>query len=223
MEIPCDEIDRQLFNASTTITIGDGSKAHFWQSAWLEGQAPKDLAPNLFASSKKKRLSVRVAIQDNSWVRNIRIPLLTSQQHFVEFVNLWTRLQSVELPYQNRLWTADRLERRGWPNQKKCPLCRHTDESALYLFVQCRYTGRLWTELGASVPAAAANMASWDTSATMRSLLLLISWEIWNERNGRIFRHKESSLLTLLAKIKEEARAWRLARAKCLSELWPGD
>ena len=91
-EIPCDEIDRQLFNASTTITIGDGSKAHFWQSTWLEGQAPKDLAPNLFASSKKKRLSVRVAIQDNSWVRNIRIPLLTSQQHFVEFVNLWTRL-----------------------------------------------------------------------------------------------------------------------------------
>ena len=26
-EIPCDEIDRQLFNASTTITIGDGGKA----------------------------------------------------------------------------------------------------------------------------------------------------------------------------------------------------
>ena len=78
-EIPCDEIDRQLFNASTTITFGDGSKAHFWQSVWLEGQAPKDLAPNLFASSKKKCLSVRAAIQDNSWVRNIRIPLLTSQ------------------------------------------------------------------------------------------------------------------------------------------------
>ena len=30
-------------------------------------------------------------------MRNIRIPLLTSQQHFVEFVNLWTRLQYVEL------------------------------------------------------------------------------------------------------------------------------
>ena len=125
----------------------------------------------------------------------------------MEFVNLWTRLQSVELrpgvpdqiewklsahgeystksaymvqflgamdtnldqliwkawappkckifawlAYQNRLWTADRLEQRGWPNQKKCPLCRHTDESALHLFAQCRYTRRLWTELGASVP-----------------------------------------------------------------------
>jgi len=188
------------------------------------------------------------------------ISMLTSQQHFVEFVNLWTRLQSVELrpgvpdqiewklsangeystksaymvqflgamdtnldqliwkawappkckifawlAYQNRLWTADRLERRGWPNQKKCPLCRHTDESALHLFAQCHYTRRLWTELGASVPAATANMAPWDTCdsaaqwwkvasaltelspKTMRSLLLIISWEIWNERNGRIF------------------------------------
>jgi len=59
----------------------------------------------LFASSKKKRLSIRAAIHDNSWVRNIRIPLLTSQQHFVEFVNLWTRLQSFELRLR-----ADQIE-----------------------------------------------------------------------------------------------------------------
>lgn len=113
--------------------------------------------------------------------------------------------------------------------------------AALHLFAQCHYTRRLWTELGASVPTATANMASWDTykstaqwwkvasastelsPKTMRSLLLLICWEIWNERNGRIFRHKESSVLTLLAKIKEEARAWRLAGAKCPRDLWPGE
>ena len=35
--------------------------------------------------------------------------------------------------------------------------------AALHLFAQCRYTRRLWTELGASVPTATANMASWDT------------------------------------------------------------
>ena len=38
-------------------------------------------------------------------MRNIRIPLLTSQQHFVEFVNLWTRLQSFELRLR-----ADQIE-----------------------------------------------------------------------------------------------------------------
>ncbi|PVH65021.1 hypothetical protein PAHAL_2G404200 [Panicum hallii] len=84
-------------------------------------------------------------------------------------------------------------------------------------------------------------MASWDTCEstahwwkvvdaltglspkTMRSLLLLVSWKIWNERNERIIRHKESSIQMLLAKIKEEVRAWCLAGAKCLSDLWPGD
>ena len=117
---------------------------------------------------------------------------------------------------------ADRLDWRRWPNQKKCLLCRHTDESALHLFAQCRYTRRLWTELGASVPTTTANMASWDTcdstaqwwkvaSAStelspnmMRSLLLLVSWEIWNERNGRIFRHKESSVLMCLQKSRRK-------------------
>lgn len=29
MEVPCKDIDRLLFNASTTITIGNGNKAHF--------------------------------------------------------------------------------------------------------------------------------------------------------------------------------------------------
>ena len=64
--------------------------------------------------------------------------------------------------------------------------------AALHLFAQCHYTRRLWTELGASVPTATANMASWDTykstaqwwkvasastelsPKTMRSFLLLI-------------------------------------------------
>jgi hypothetical protein len=61
------------------------------------------------------------------------------------------------------LWTANWLDWKGWPNQKKCPLCRHTDESALHLFAQCRYTICLWAKFGASVPAATTNIASWDT------------------------------------------------------------
>lgn len=38
------------------------------------------------------------------------------------------------LAIQNRLWTSDRLEARGWPNTRYCPLCRHTLESAFHLF-----------------------------------------------------------------------------------------
>jgi hypothetical protein len=38
MDLPSDEIDRQLFNVASNITLGDGSKTlFFWHLAWLDG------------------------------------------------------------------------------------------------------------------------------------------------------------------------------------------
>ena len=42
-ELPCNNDDRLLFKASTTITIGDGAKARFWHDNWLDGVAPQEL------------------------------------------------------------------------------------------------------------------------------------------------------------------------------------
>lgn len=46
MEIPCSEIDNQFFRASTCVTVGNEERAKFWESAWLDGRAPKDITPN---------------------------------------------------------------------------------------------------------------------------------------------------------------------------------
>jgi hypothetical protein len=35
-DVPCNDADRQLFRASTRVTLGDGKKAQFWNSSWLE-------------------------------------------------------------------------------------------------------------------------------------------------------------------------------------------
>ncbi|KAF8650663.1 hypothetical protein HU200_063815 [Digitaria exilis] len=51
----------------------------------------------------------------------------------------------------------------------------------------------------------------------VRALVMLVTWEIWKERNARIFRHHESSALLLFTKIKSEASDWCLAGAKHLS------
>jgi hypothetical protein len=45
---------------------------------------------------------------------------------------------------QNRLWTADRLRRRGWENCGLWPLCKQTKETNNHLFVHCHFTARIW-------------------------------------------------------------------------------
>jgi hypothetical protein len=55
------------------------------------------------------------------------------------------------------------------------------------------------------------------------SLVMLVSWELWNERNARFFNNKSSMALVVLARIKSEARSWVFTGAKYLVYLIPGD
>lgn len=48
MKLPCSVVDMQLFDASTNIHLGDGHTMNFWKSKWLDGAAPRDIAPSLF-------------------------------------------------------------------------------------------------------------------------------------------------------------------------------
>jgi hypothetical protein len=59
-------VDKLLFAACTTITIEDGRKARFWESGYLQGQRPKDIAPNLFVISRKKKRLVCDALNNDT-------------------------------------------------------------------------------------------------------------------------------------------------------------
>jgi hypothetical protein len=48
------------------------------------------------------------------------------------------------LTIHNRIWTALRIEKRGWNNCGLCPLYKQIQESAAYLFSHCRLSKRLW-------------------------------------------------------------------------------
>jgi predicted negative regulator of RcsB-dependent stress response len=56
-----------------------------------------------------------------------------------------------------------------------------------------------------------------QSKKAMASLAMLVSWEIWKERNARVFRNNASTLSMLVTKIKDEAVIWSLAGAKALS------
>jgi hypothetical protein len=62
-EVPCSDLDHQLFRASTRVILGNGSTALFWQSSWLEGKAPRDPVPTLFklAWCKKQHCARRTS------------------------------------------------------------------------------------------------------------------------------------------------------------------
>ena len=47
------------------------------------------------------------------------------------------------LAIQNRIWTADRLEKRGWENCGLCTLCKRANETSSHLFFKCRFTRRI--------------------------------------------------------------------------------
>jgi hypothetical protein len=55
----------------------------------------------------------------------------------------------------------------------------------------------------------------------MASLALLVSWEVWNERNAGVFRNKASTTMMVVAKIKEHVELWSTAGAKALSNVIP--
>jgi hypothetical protein len=53
----------------------------------------------------------------------------------------------------------------------------------------------------------------------LRSLVLLVMWEVWKQRNARVFDHRGMTVTPLMAKIREEASTWIVAEAKDLSLL----
>jgi len=97
-DTPCDTTDRLLFAVATSITVGDGRRTSFSSSAWLQGQRPQDLAPNMFQISKNKNKSLNEALHNRAWIRDIdlRHAGFTSQ-HFVEYVQLWHALNHFQL------------------------------------------------------------------------------------------------------------------------------
>jgi hypothetical protein len=86
-------MDRDPFDASTVVTVGKGDKACFWNSDWINGRAQKNLAPSLLQKSKRKKISVLKATENNRWISHIPSILTFAELH--EFILLWKEITSV--------------------------------------------------------------------------------------------------------------------------------
>ena len=131
----------------------------------------------------------------------------------------------VWLAAQDRCLTADNLAKRGWPHNPLCLLCLQEPETAAHLLTSCSFAKEVWhltlCKLNMS-PAMAAvhddSLVSWwqRTNASMgkerakswRSILALVWWNLWKERNDRTFRNISCHPTQLFLKIQVEAKDW---------------
>ena len=86
-----------FFYASTTITVGNGAKTPFWDSPWLLGRKPKDIAPLIFGASKKKNWKVHETLKGNAWILKIKIDTPVTAAIVHEFFSLWMFVNEVHL------------------------------------------------------------------------------------------------------------------------------
>jgi hypothetical protein len=126
-----------------------------------------------------------------------------------------------------------------WKNCGLCKLCNQHQESGAHLLFKCRYSIRVWSNLKNWLGIDDLDPTTWhdfhsvkrwwaevihkrgQSRKALASLAMLVSWEIWKERNARVFRNKSVTIAMLVTKIKDEANLWRLAGAKALSNVMP--
>ena len=101
-----------------------------------------------------------------------------------------------------------------------CSLCHQDSETASHLCLHCSFAQqvwslvRTWTDGLVLVPAQGVNVQEWWNSALqvpnaakrnrVAAILIYTAWNIWNERNRRIFQGVVQALQRILGLIKEE-------------------
>lgn len=90
---PCSMTDRLMFTTATRCRLGSGKRACFWLDAWLDGQAPCLIGPDIFNVVSNKRRAVASALADSRWVRDLqgRITIDTLPSFFA----LWVKVAAL--------------------------------------------------------------------------------------------------------------------------------
>ena len=128
---------------------------------------------------------------------------------------------------KNRLWTADRLRKRGLQHPPLCPLCCQEEETAAHLTTQCSFSRQIWHGMLSTVglqqhtPDVDTMPTEWwpgISSATpprtrkeVNTLIILTARALWPERNSRVFDRFATISHEVQRKIVEEFELWRKA------------
>jgi hypothetical protein len=117
--------------------------------------------------------------------------------------------------------TGENLRRRGWEGPYRCPLCSQEEETTDHLLLNCIYSKEVWQLALGLQPNSlilpqevTILLQNWSSlcpfqkekkdqiSTLWRTLPKFIFWNIWLERNNRLFRETKSSPAQVATKTK---------------------
>ncbi|CAM0152437.1 unnamed protein product [Urochloa decumbens] len=133
------------------------------------------------------------------------------------------------LAVKGRLWTADRRRRHNLEAHDTCWLCNQEQETGNHILVNCSFAKEIWwgvlSSLGCNCtfPTTAVSLQGWWTRIRrlqprekrrgLDTLAMLIIWNLWKERNARLFEDCPSSVPQLLHRVQQELALWVQAGA----------
>ena len=128
----------------------------------------------------------------------------------------------------NRCLTADNMLKHGWPCDPICPLCRSCNEPSLQILLHCPFSCQVWCLVQMKLqitlnprPTAASSLNLWwldqihnkpkEAARSMNTVINLVCWSLWKERNARVFNNLLSPPSVVFSKVVEEATVWLAA------------
>jgi len=128
---------------------------------------------------------------------------------------------------QGKIQTADNLLAKGVECNPVCVLCDQENETAAHLCLHCCFAQEVWwlvhTWSGGLIntPVQGVEVEDWwnyslqaasaETRGKVAAILIYTVWNIWNERNRRIFQGISQSPTRVLGLLKEEMEVRRQA------------
>jgi len=121
----------------------------------------------------------------------------------------------------DKILTADNLQKRGWPHQEHCILCNGPLETGLHLSLLCPFARAVWDQVLSwenftvqlSQQDSTCIAKWWEEAASkvpkqdhrrFNGVLIYIVWNLWKERNRRIFENGYRTVQQVASLIKED-------------------
>eukprot|EP00253_Pinus_taeda_P022851 PITA_22851 len=126
-----------------------------------------------------------------------------------------------------KILTEDGLQKRGFYGSSRCSLCKENTESTFHIMIECRFAVSIWQELCIAwkhkftFPSSISKLfAGWMANypgyspknkivrSSWSALPKFISWQVWLERNRRIFQNKEQDFKLVANAVKCQLVEW---------------